>query len=217
MTERANNQNTVSPEQLDQPTQPDNAPKDMPHWQEMLILVVGELAFAALAIPLYIIFVLPRYSQGALPGFVPPIAEGINPVLAFVAALATCAAGVGLVLVLVRIFGPEHFTIKELDELIDRASYTDFALIYIAAGIGEEMLFRVVLQDLFGLLPAAFFFTIFHAAYWKKPVMLFDVFVLALLLGALYAYTQSFWLCAAVHAIYNFIVSVMYKKGVIPR
>ena len=188
----------------------------MPHWLEVFVLVAGELVFALVALPFYHFFVLPRYPQGALPGFVPPLAEGVNPAMAFLAAGAVCAVGIGLVLLLVKSFGPDHFKIPELDELLKKTNYAELALIYVAAGIGEEMLFRVVIQDLWGLLPATLLFTVFHAAYWKKPVMLADVFVVGLLLGLLYGYTQSFWLCAAVHAVYNYAVTILYKVNIIP-
>ena len=181
----------------------------------MLIMIGGELAFFVLALPFYIIFVLPRFPEGVLPGFVPPLAEGVNPILAVLAAIATCAAGVGLVLLLLKIFGPKHFRFPEIEELIDTTSNSELALLYAAAGIGEEMAFRVVLQTLFGILPAAVLFTAIHVAYWKKPVVMLDVFVLALILGALFAYTQSFWICAAAHAVYNYIVTIIYKKRLV--
>ena len=189
--------------------------KDLPHWQEMLILLGGELIFFVVALPFYILFVLPRFPQNTLYAFVPPIAESAHPVLAILAGLATCAAGVGLVLLLLKVFGFEHFRFPEIEELIDTTSNSELALLYLAAGIGEEMLFRVVLQTLFGILPAAILFAATHIAYWKKPMVMLDVFVLALMLGALFAYTQSFWICAAVHAVYNFTVTILYKKRIV--
>ena len=44
-----------------------------------------------------------------------------------------------------------------------------------------------------------------------------DVFALALILGALYLFTQSFLICALVHATYNMMVSVFMQRGIIPR
>ena len=181
----------------------------------MLILLGGELIFFVVALPFYILFVLPRFPQNTLYAFVPPIAESAHPVLAILAGLATCAAGVGLVLLLLKVFGFEHFRFPEIEELIDTTSNSELALLYLAAGIGEEMLFRVVLQTLFGILPAAILFAATHIAYWKKPIVMLDVFVLALMLGALFAYTQSFWLCAAVHAVYNYTVTILYKKRIV--
>ena len=52
-------------------------------------------------------------------------------------------------------------------------------------------------------------------AYWKKPLLLVDVFLLALLLVALWLYTESLLLCAIAHAAYNLIVSISLKEGVI--
>lgn len=188
---------------------------DKPHWMQVLIMTVSELAFLLLGIPLYIFLVLPNHPEGALPGLVPVIAEGVNPALAVLATIGTILAGLGTVLLLVRLFGRERLLVDEVRILVNSYTVVDFIPIYIAAGIGEEFLFRVALVEPFGLVLSSLLFTAIHIAYWRKPLILLYVFVFGLICGTLYLYTGSFLLCATAHAIYNFTLSCLMKFGVI--
>ena len=188
---------------------------DKPHWMQVLIMTVSELAFLLLGIPLYIFLVLPNHPEGALPGLVPVIAEGVNPALAVLATIGTILAGLGTVLLLVRLFGRERLLVDEVRILVNSYTVVDFIPIYSAAGIGEEFLFRVALVEPFGLVLSSLLFTAIHIAYWRKPLILLYVFVFGLICGTLYLYTGSFLLCATAHAIYNFTLSCLMKFGVI--
>ncbi|MDO4891517.1 MAG: CPBP family glutamic-type intramembrane protease, partial [Coriobacteriaceae bacterium] len=176
-----------------------------PHWVQVLILAAGELAFALVALPLYVLFVLPAH-PGGYPGFVPVIAPGADPVLAVVAALGVLAIALAAAIGLPRALGPGVFETEEMNTLIDNFSVLDYVPV-----------FRVVLLDMFGLIISSLAFAAIHLAYWKRPLLLADVFALALLLGALYLFTESLLLCATIHAIYNMAVSVFMKYGIIPR
>ena len=189
---------------------------EKPHWLQVLMLVVGELAFAVIAFPLYIFLVLPNHPAGTLPGFSPPIAPGVDPLVASLGALAIVAVSLGLVWVLCRIFGYERFQVEEVEILVREFTALDLVPVYAAAGFAEEFLFRVVLTDAFGLLVGSALFTAVHAAYWKKPLLLLDVFVLALLLGAFYLHTRSLLLVAIAHGVYNLALSILMKRGLIP-
>ena len=188
---------------------------DKPHWMQVLIMTVSELAFLLLGIPLYIFLVLPNHPEGALPGLFPVIAEGVNSALAVLATIGTILAGLGTVLLLVRLFGRERLLVDEVRILVNSYTVVDFIPIYIAAGIGEEFLFRVALVEPFGLVLSSLLFTAIHIAYWRKPLILLYVFVFGLICGTLYLYTGSFLLCATAHAIYNFTLSCLMKFGVI--
>ena len=189
---------------------------NQPHWVQVLILAAGELAFALVALPLYVLFVLPAH-PGGYPGFVPVIAPGADPVLAVVAALGVLAIALAAAIGLPRALGPGVFETEEMNTLIDNFSVLDYVPVFVAAGFAEEFLFRVVLLDMFGLIISSLAFAAIHLAYWKRPLLLADVFALALLLGALYLFTESLLLCATIHAIYNMAVSVFMKNGIIPR
>ena len=75
----------------------------------------------------------------------------------------------------------------------------------------EELLFRGALQCSIGLLPAAILFTLVHVSYYKKPLMLVEVFVLGLFIGWLFMMTQSLWLTTIAHAFYNWMLMWLIK------
>ena len=185
----------------------------MPHWLKVLIQTAAELAFAIVALPLYVFLVLPKHAEGGLPGFSPVIAQGVNPLLAVVAALGVLVACIVMVFVLVRVFGRERMVPKEVDQLANEFSMLDLVPVYAAAGFAEEFLFRVVCVDLCGIIVASLLFAAIHFAYWKHPLLLADVVIVGLLLGALYAFTQSLLLCALVHFAYNLAVTYFTKTG----
>lgn len=187
-----------------------------PHWVNTLILAGGELALALVALPFYVFLVLPKYPQGALPGFVPVMSPDANPVLAVLATIAVVAVCIGIVAGMSKAFGADKFQIDELDILLRENSTLDLVIIYIAAGFAEEFLFRVTLMDLCGIVLSTILFTAMHAAYWRKPLMLVYVFLVGLVMGLLYLYTGSLLLCAIAHAVYNLLVSLMMKAGILP-
>ena len=185
----------------------------MPHWMKVLIQTAAELAFAIVALPLYVFLVLPKHAEGGLPGFSPVIAREVSPLLAMVAALGVLVACIVMVFVLVRVFGRERMVPKEVDQLANEFSMLDLVPVYAAAGFAEEFLFRVVCVDLCGIIVASLLFAAIHFAYWKHPLLLADVVIVGLLLGALYAFTQSLLLCAVVHFAYNLAVTYFTKTG----
>ena len=190
--------------------------EEKPHWLQVLALTLGELVFAVIAIPLYIFFVLPKYPEGSLPGFSPIIADGVSPAAAIAGAIGVLALSLGLVLLLCRAFGYDKLKTDEVELLMQGFSVLDLVPIFAAAGFAEEFLFRVVCADVLGLLASAALFTAVHLAYWKKPLLLLDVFVLALVLGAFYLFTKSLLLCAIAHGAYNLLVAVFMKNGWLP-
>ena len=185
-----------------------------PHWLVVLLHTVGELGFALVALPLYVFLVLPKYADGELPGFVPVIAEGVDPVLAVACALAVLIAGIAFAFFLVRVSGKTRGTAEETTTFATDYSMLDMAAVYAAAGFGEEFLFRVVCIDLIGPVLATILFTVAHFDYWKQPGLLVNVFVIGALLTCLYLYTRSLLLCTAIHFAYNMSIGYLEKKGI---
>lgn len=104
--------------------------------------------------------------------------------------------------------------------LLSNQSLTDLLLnlFFIAglAAIGEELLFRGVLQRLFikqfrnpwaGILMAAFLFSALHMQFYG----FLPRFVLGVLLGAVYWYSGSLWIAILTHFLYDgLLVSITY-------
>lgn len=90
-------------------------------------------------------------------------------------------------------------------------------LIWVAAllaAIGEEPLFRGVIQHYWGLIPAALIFTVLHAPPIPKLLPL-SVFYLgfSFLLGLLFIYTdENILLLIAVHFIYDWVVLYLLQR-----
>ena len=85
------------------------------------------------------------------------------------------------------------------------------AVYFIANAFVEELLFRGAIQYAFGILPAVILFTLAHISYYKKPVMLIEVFVLGLFFGLLYQFCGSLWICTICHGFYNWVLMWLIK------
>lgn len=173
----------------------------------ILLQVFGELAFALVALPIYVLMVLPNATEGSLPGFVPVCNTEFGLINSLILSLGVLVISLFAIKLAIRYVSPEKLIVDEVKDLAKNFTLLELAPVYLAAGIGEELLFRVVCIDLFGLLIASALFALVHVAYWKKPLMLLAVFVLALLLGGLYVLTESFLMCALVHFAYNLLVT----------
>lgn len=190
---------------------------NLSHNTKVLVMTLSELAFVVPAIPLYIFLVLPNHPEGTLPGILPLIGgAGVGP--SVIAALGIFVITGIMACSFYKLFGNTHFSSPEMIAMADEFSLRDFIPIYLAAGIGEEALFRAALLEPCGLIVSSLLFTALHIAYWKKPLMLVYVFATGLLFGVLYTFTESLLLCALVHAAFNTLLTLLLKHRVIvPR
>ncbi|MDO3384401.1 CPBP family intramembrane metalloprotease [Gilvimarinus sp. SDUM040013] len=107
--------------------------------------------------------------------------------------------------------------IWQLRQLFVSLSLIEFAFIATLAGIGEELLFRVLLQSwLDTWLPASFAIIIsaliFAAMHWLSVTYLTVTLVMGLVFGVVYHITQSLVLVASWHGIYDFIALVVVSR-----
>lgn len=191
---------------------------NQPHGVQVLILVLGELAFLIVAAPLYYFLVLRHCAEGELPGVFPLVACNAGLGAALLATAGALVIALLIFLLIVRYLGEDRWNTPELKMLLERFSTGELALLFVAAGIGEEALFRAALipEPTVGwLLLSMLLFTAVHVSYWKKPVLLANTCVIGVLLGSLYLFTSSLLLCAIVHAAYNFAVSCLLKQSIL--
>jgi len=110
--------------------------------------------------------------------------------------------------------GPLRAMMREVDEvlvpLLSRLTVADYALIALLAGIGEEGVFRGLLQE--GLswslpVPAAVVAasTVFGMLHFITPAYALLAGILGVYLGALYVLTGNLLVPITVHALYDFI------------
>jgi len=111
-------------------------------------------------------------------------------------------------------FGPIRRMMKEVDEVLvpvlARLTVADYALVALLAGIGEEGLFRGVIQGgLSGMVPgpaalllASALFGILHLI---TPAYAVVAGLLGLYMGVLYLVTGNLFVPIVVHSLYDFI------------
>ena len=83
----------------------------------------------------------------------------------------------------------------------------EWLILAIAAGVGEELLFRGALQPVLGLGFTAVLFGLVHVQYGFTPILLFVIF-LALVLGLVRRYFSN-TLAIFIHAGYNFVLGLL--------
>lgn len=121
------------------------------------------------------------------------------------------------------------FTVDAFDDggvnrlLLELPAKTLFSMFMIGA-FSEELLVRGVVQTgigaylgpVQGVLVTSILFTAMHIRYLKKPVLMSGVFLLSLILCALYSYTSTLWATVYTHFLYNFGAAILAKKYYLP-
>jgi uncharacterized protein len=128
--------------------------------------------------------------------------------------------GVGWIIVLVllqfmaaavwAVLNPEQVeTLGEINTALlgDFDTVGEWLILALAAGIGEEVLFRGALQPVFGLWLTSIVFAVVHVQYGLSPVTLFVV-LLALILGLIRRRTNT-TVAIFVHVGYDFVLGLL--------
>ncbi len=184
--------------------------------KNFLLSIVLTLVLAALAVALKYALGLEWQSFGAT-GFIPGITIGLAAIL---------ASDLFLVILLTALFRNEF--IKTYMQMADYFA-GQHALEILAGGLlatGEEMIFRgVILQAMvqlfdsgpvYAVLVSAVLFGLFHVIA-RKRLVLFSIWAVweGIILGAVYLYTGSLLITAAVHAVHDvlgFTVFALNRK-----
>jgi len=118
--------------------------------------------------------------------------------------------------------GIKDFTDRVIRPLMMPCSLVDLAGIALLAGLGEEMLFRGVLQDSFArwmplwvaIVMAAVLFGVLHAV---TPTYAVLATVVGAYLGGLYLWTGNLLAAIVAHAVYDFVALVYLTNGPEPE
>lgn len=109
-----------------------------------------------------------------------------------------------------------HRRIEELIlPLFERAPLFGTAIVSLLAGVGEELLFRGVIQDALvepvGLWPAlALASVIFGLLHWITPAYGLIATLVGAYLGAIYIWTGNLLAPIVIHALYDFVILQVY-------
>ena len=177
--------------------------------RDVFVLILPVAALLIVAGFIYWLLVYRR--EHRLVGLLP---SELNPMDFLWCALAIICSLV-LVLLFLKVVPREMVVDENVKELARTYSVKFMFFYFIPNAFYEELIFRGALQPVIGLIPAALLFTAVHVSYYKKPVLLIDVFIQGILLGLLYHLTGSVWITTIAHTAVNTIQMWMIKKGII--
>ncbi|ASJ53388.1 metallopeptidase [Brevibacillus formosus] len=87
-------------------------------------------------------------------------------------------------------------------------------LVCMVVGVGEEWLFRGVIQSLTGNFWSSLIFTLIHIRYLKKPLMIISVFGTSWILGLLFSHYQSLWPSIVAHILIDVMLAFYLQKTI---
>lgn len=173
----------------------------------MLLAYVPVVGMLVVAFIIYWFLIIRR--QGEFTGLLMSEISGYDVILLFPA----LAISLAILMAFTKLVPMKYMYDENVRILTDSFSLRFLALYFVPNAFYEELIFRGALQPVIGLLPAAILFTVVHVSYWKRPVMMLEVLLQALVLGVLYEVTGSLWITTAVHMAYNTIETWMIKSG----
>lgn len=173
----------------------------------LLTMNLGNLAILAVGMVAYYFFVY--RIKDSLPGIYPP---GLN-LQSWLWLVCGYVAMVLIFWVLVKIKSPEYFYDEAVDLLVRSLNMPQLISVFLLGGIAEELIFRGILQLWIGIIPATLLFTVVHIRYLKKIFMILETFCLGLVLGLLYMFTDSIWICTIAHTLINLTTAWIIKSG----
>lgn len=84
-------------------------------------------------------------------------------------------------------------------------------LIALIVSISEELLFRGVLQTVFGYVIASTIFALVHFRYLNKPVLLISILLISFYIGYLFHITNNLLVTIVAHFLVDFILGLMIR------
>lgn len=120
-----------------------------------------------------------------------------------------------IVTALVTYWRPLRIVVERLAGLIawDEMKTSDYFAIALMAALGEEPLFRGVLQPLIGLVPTAVIFGLLHATSAAHVIL---AGLLGLVLGWLYQWGASLWPPIAAHLTIDLVTGLLLARALRP-
>lgn len=97
------------------------------------------------------------------------------------------------------------------EKLFKSSSITDVFFIALIVAISEEVLFRGVIQTVFGYVVASTIFALVHVRYLKKPVLLVSVLLLSFYIGYLFEITGNLLVTMLAHFTIDFLLGLIIR------
>lgn len=100
------------------------------------------------------------------------------------------------------------------NRIFKKRKVSEIFIIALIVAISEEVLFRGVIQSIFGYVFASIFFALVHYRYLKKPVLLISVLLVSFYIGYLFKITGNLLVTITAHFIVDFLLGlfIRYQK-----
>lgn len=119
---------------------------------------------------------------------------------------------VGIDLVLTSILPESAFDDGGINERIFKNQSVPYIVsITLFIAIAEELLFRGVIQTVFGYVFASILFALVHFRYLKKPVLFISVITVSLLIGYIFLLTENLFVTITLHFIVDLLLGIYIR------
>lgn len=97
------------------------------------------------------------------------------------------------------------------DRIFRNRSITGILGISLLVAVTEELLFRGVIQTVFGYITASTLFALVHVRYLTKPVLLVSVLFVSFYIGYMFVLTENLLVTIAAHFTVDFVLGVFIR------
>ena len=171
----------------------------------MALIVEGGAAIMALALARYFNITLFPLSINVTGDILAGTAAALPPFLFFMFSVSDKAGKLPLI-------GPLRLkVITEIKEIFDNMNLAELVVISLLAGIGEEMLFRGVLQTHFGIIIASIVFGLMHSVSVAYVIV---TIIMGLYIGIIFESGGSLLVPMQLHFIYD-LAALVYLKYIV--
>lgn len=100
------------------------------------------------------------------------------------------------------------------EKIFRNRTITDIFIIAFVVAVSEELLFRGVIQSVFGYVFASTLFALIHFRYLKIPVLLISILFISFYIGYLFKITGNLFVTITAHFIVDFLLGlfIRFKK-----
>lgn len=178
-----------------------------PRTRNLLILTAPVIVLIGVAGLIYWYLIYRR--EGIAVGLLPDEIGALDLVLC----AAAVACSMGVLYGFMKLIPMKMMYDPNVRLLGDMFSNRFLAVYFIPNAFYKELIFRGALLPIIDPLASTFLFTAVHFSYYKKPVLLVEVFIQGLILSGLFMVTGSVWITTLAHTAINTIEMWLIKSG----
>ncbi|QKY71619.1 CPBP family intramembrane metalloprotease [Lentibacillus sp. CBA3610] len=97
------------------------------------------------------------------------------------------------------------------DRIFKNRSIKGIFVISLMVSVAEELLFRGVIQAVFGYIVASVLFALVHIRYLNKPVLLISVLFVSFYIGYIFVLTENLFVTIIAHFTVDFVLGVIIR------